>query len=170
MKMSHRLSWRGLAAALFAAIAVLTSQPLQSASASEDRAADRKGLTTLLAQWEEAWNAHDMHALAALFHEDAVWVLWTGEVWTGRQRFEDGMVEVHKTVYANSTQRERLEELAFVGPDAAVMRFHSELTGDTRYPGKVVQSRKILIVTRRDGMWRIGWGQNTRFSERPPAK
>jgi hypothetical protein len=40
--------------------------------------------------------------------------------------FEDGMVEVHKTVYANSMQRERLEELAFVGPDAAVMRFHSE--------------------------------------------
>jgi uncharacterized protein (TIGR02246 family) len=157
-------------AALFAALAVLTCQPMQSASASEDRAADRKDLTALLERWEDAWNTHDMHALAALFHEDAVWVLWTGEVWTGRKKFEDGMVEVHKTVYANSIQRERLEELTFVGPDAAVMRFHSELTGDTRYPGKVVQSRKILVVTRRDGMWRIGWGQNTRFTERPPAK
>jgi hypothetical protein len=31
-------------------------------------------------QWETAWNEHDMHALAGLFHEDAVWVLWTGEV------------------------------------------------------------------------------------------
>lgn len=50
------------------------------------------------------------------------------------------------------------------------MRFHSELTGDTRYPGKVVQSRKILVVTRLDGIWRIGWGQNTRFTERPPVK
>jgi hypothetical protein len=41
------------------------------------------------------------------------------DVWTGRKRFEDGMVEV---------------------------------------------------ITRRDGSWRIGWGQNTRFTERPPAK
>ena len=157
-------------AALFTAIAVLTFQPLQSAHAAEDRTADRKELTALLERWEGAWNKHDMHALAALFHEDAVWVLWTGEVWTGRKRFEDGMVEVHKTVYANSMQRERLEELAFVGPDAAVMRFHSELTGDTRYAGKVVQSRKILVLTRRDGIWRIGWGQNTRFTERPPGR
>jgi uncharacterized protein (TIGR02246 family) len=160
----------GVLAALFAAITVVTCQPAQSASVAEDRAADRKQIEALLERWEDAWNNHDMHALAALFHEDAVWVLWTGEVWTGRKRFEEGMAEVHKTVYANSIQRERLEELAFVGPDAAVMRFHSELTGDARYPGKVVESRKILVVTRRDGMWRIGWGQNTRFTERPPAK
>ena len=155
--------------AFFAAIAVLMCLSLQRAFAAEDRAAERKELAALLQQWEVAWNAHDMHALAALFHEDAVWVLWTGEVWTGRKKFEDGMVEVHKTVYANSIQRERLEELTFVGTDAAVMRFHSELTGDTRYPGKAVQSRKILVLTRRDGVWRIGWGQNTRFTERPPS-
>lgn len=169
MKTTRQPLWSGFAA-LFATIALLTCQPLQSASVSEDRAADRKELKALLERWEAAWNHHDMHALAALFHEDAVWVLWTGEVWIGRQKFEDGMVEVHKTVYANSIQRERIEELTFVGPDAAVMRFHSELTGDTRYPGKAVQSRKILVVTRREGIWGIGWGQNTRFVERPPAK
>lgn len=169
MKVTRHLLCSRLAA-LFAAVAVLTFQPLQSASASEDRAADRKELAALLERWEGAWNKHDMRALAALFHEDAVWVLWTGEVWTGRKRFEDGMAEVHKTVYANSMQRERLEELAFVGPDAAVMRFHSKLTGDARYPGKVVQSRKILVLARRDGVWRIGWGQNTRFTGRPPAR
>jgi len=155
---------------LLAAMAVLTCQLSQAASVPEDRPADRKELSALLTRWEDAWNSHDMHALAALFHEDAVWVLWTGEVWIGRKKFEDGMVEVHKTVYANSIQREQLEELTFVGPDAAIMRFRSELTGDTRYPGQVVQSRKILLVTRQGGTWRIGWGQNTRFTERPPAK
>jgi uncharacterized protein (TIGR02246 family) len=167
MKGTRQPLWGGFAA-LFAVIATTACQPMQSASVSEDRATDQKELIALLGRWEDAWNSHDMHALAALFHEDAVWVLWTGEVWTGRKRFEDGMMEVHKTVYADSIQRERLEELAFVGPDAAVMRFHSELTGDTRYPGKTVQSRKLLVVTRRDGIWRIGWGQNTRFTERPP--
>jgi uncharacterized protein (TIGR02246 family) len=169
MKTTRQRSWDGFAA-VCASIAVLASQPLPAATVSEDPTADHKDISALLERWEDAWNDHDMHSLAALFHEDAVWVLWTGEVWTGRKKFEDGMTEVHKTVYAKSVQHERLEELTFVGPDAAVMRFRSELTGDTRYPGKVVQSRKILVVTRRDGIWRIGWGQNTRFSERPPAR
>jgi uncharacterized protein (TIGR02246 family) len=149
------------------AIAAFAAWSSLAASDASERAADRKQITALVEQWEKAWNTHDMHALAALFHEDAVWVLWTGEVWTGRQTFEDGMIAVHKTVYANSTQRERLEELTFVGPDAAVVRFESTLTGDTRAADKVVRSRKILVVTRRDDVWRIGWGQNTRFADRP---
>jgi uncharacterized protein (TIGR02246 family) len=138
--------------------------------ATEDRPADRKQVMSLIAQWEDAWNTHDMTAFAALFHDDAVWVLWTGDVWTGRQVIQDGMAAVHKTVYLNSIQRERLEELTFVGPDAAVVRFESTLTGDTRQPEKTIKSRKILVVTKRDGSWRIGWGQNTRFADRPPTK
>jgi len=128
-----------------------------------DRTEDRAQIARLLADWETAWNTHDMRRLAALFREDAVWVLWTGEVWTGRARFEAGMADVHKTVYQNSIQREHLEELRFVGPDAAVLRFQSELAGDTRYPDRTVRSRKILVLTRTGGEWRIGWGQNTRF-------
>ncbi len=82
-----------------------------------------------------------MRRLAALFHEDAVWVLWTGEVWTGRAR----------------------EDLAFVGPDAAVVRLQSTLTGDTRYPDGPSGAASFWVLTRTDGQWRIGWGQNTRF-------
>ena len=75
---------------------------------------------------------------------------------------------VHRTVFRNSIQRERLEELTFVGPDAAVVRFYSTLTGDERSPNEVVRSRKILMVTRRDGLWRVGWGQNTRLAASTP--
>jgi uncharacterized protein (TIGR02246 family) len=155
--------------ALVIAVA-FTSTTLHAATEADDRPADRKEITALVTKWEETWNSHDMHAAAALFHEDGVWVLWTGEVWTGRKAFEDGMVAVHKSVYANSIQRERLEELTFVGPDAAVVRFESTLTGDTRQPDKVVHSRKILVVTRKNGVWGVGWGQNTRFAEPRPSK
>ena len=130
---------------------------------SDDRQKDRAEIGQLLSDWETAWNTHDMHRLAALFREDAVWVLWTGDVWTGRARFEEGMIKVHQTVYRNSVQREQLEELTFLGPDAAVLRFQSTLDGDMRYPGSTIHSRKILILTRRSGKWLIGWGQNTRF-------
>ena len=130
--------------------------------------ADREQLTSIIDKWEKAWNSHDMHAFASLFHEDGVWILWTGEVWKGRNAIEEGHAAVHKTVFRNSIQRERLEELTFVGPDAAVVRFYSTLTGDERAPGKTIRSRKILIVTKRAGAWKVGWGQNTRLADSTP--
>jgi hypothetical protein len=75
-----------------------------------------------------------------------------------RNSIEEGHAAVHKTVFRNSVQRERLEELTFLGPGAAVVRFYSTLTGDERNPGKVIRSRKILIVTKREGRWKVGWG------------
>lgn len=133
-----------------------------------DRTADREQIAAMLTRWEAAWNRHDMAAFASLFHDDGVWVLWTGAVWQGRQVIEEGHAEVHRTVFRNSIQREHLEELTFVGADAAVVRFCSTLAGDERAPGKVVRSRKLLVVTKRDGAWGIGWGQNTRLADTVP--
>jgi uncharacterized protein (TIGR02246 family) len=117
---------------------------------------------------EKAWNDHDMRALANLFHEDGTWVLWTGAVWKGRTKIEEGHAEVHKTVFRNSTQRKRIEELVFLGSDSAVVRTYETLTGDERSPDKVVRSRKILVVTLRGGEWKIAWGQNTRLADTTP--
>jgi uncharacterized protein (TIGR02246 family) len=132
---------------------------------SAARNSDRDEIMAILKAWEDAWNRHDMRAFGKLFHEDGVWVLWTGQIWTGRTAIEEGHAAVHRTVFRNSVQRERLEELTFVGPDAAVVRFYSTLTGDERYPDKLVRSRKILVVTRRADGWKVGWGQNTRFAD-----
>jgi len=133
------------------------------AQPSQDRASDRAHVNGMLQAWENAWNTHDMKAFAGLFCDDAIWVLWTGDVWSGRPTIERGMTEVHNTVYRTSIQRERLEELKFVGPDAAVVRFQSSLTGDARFPDRTIHSRKILVMSRRGADWCIAWGQNTRF-------
>lgn len=137
-------------------------------AAPPDRTADRERIENILQLWEDAWNSHDMHAFANLFHEDGTWILFTGEVWTGRTAIEEGHAAVHKTIFRNSIQRERLEELTFVGPDAAVVRFYSTLSGHEKSPDKIIRSRKFLVVTRRDGEWRIGWGQNTRLADSTP--
>jgi uncharacterized protein (TIGR02246 family) len=159
---------RAIAAATLS-IFLLTSA--STAQAAEDRQADRAQINKILQGWENAWNTHDMKSFAALFRDDAIWVLWTGDVWVGRPKIEAGMTDVHNTVYRTSIQRERLEELTFVGPDSVVVRFESTLTGDTRYPDRSVHSRKFLVLTRTAGQWKIGWGQNTRFIKdlQPPA-
>lgn len=136
-----------------------------SQDAPTSNSSDRQQIVGIVERWEEAWNSHDMRALANLFHEDGIWILWTGDVWKGRPAIEEGHAAVHKTVFRDSIQRERLEELTFVGPDAAVVRFYSTLAGDERTPDKITRSRKILIVTKRGGTWKVGWGQNTRLAD-----
>jgi uncharacterized protein (TIGR02246 family) len=154
------------------AVASVAIGSAQSSASTRDQPAnaakDREEITSILSRWEEAWKQHDMAAFASLFHEDGVWVLWTGEVWTGRRVIEEGHAAVHKTVFRNSIQREHLEELRFVGPDAAIMRFCSVLTGDERAPNDVIRSRKFVVVTRRQGTWKVSWGQNTRLAGSVP--
>lgn len=155
-------------ALMLAAAVVLLCALVNERTLAADRAADREQISTIISRWEEAWNRHDMRAFASQFHEDAVWVLWTGDVCTGRQAIEEGHAAVHKTFFRNSTQRERIEELTFPSPDTAVARFCSVLTGDERAPDKVIRSRKFLVLTKRSGAWKIGWGQNTRLADSVP--
>jgi uncharacterized protein (TIGR02246 family) len=163
-----KLASKSCSFTLFVALLCICSTSLGQDKQSSSRPSDRAKIKAILDSWEEAWNNHDMRALANLFHEDGIWILWTGAVWKGKARIEAGMADVHKTVYRNSIQREQLEELTFVGPDAAVVRFYSTLSGDERYPDKVVRSRKFLMVTRKKGVWRVGWGQNTRLADTTP--
>jgi uncharacterized protein (TIGR02246 family) len=137
----------------------------QSADTTNQKISDSTQLIAILQSWERSWNSHDMHAFANLFHEDAVWILWTGNVWKGRTAIENGHANVHKTYFRNSIQTEELEELTFVGSEVAVVRFNSTLTGDERYPDKIIRSRKLLVVTKRNNVWKVGWGQNTRFAD-----
>ena len=118
--MARTRFWRAAVAVCLVAAA---STALSQNSPTAERSRDRDQIMAIIQRWEEAWNSHDMRAFASLFHEDGTWILWTGAVWTGRTAIEEGHAAVHKTVFRNSIQRERLEELTFVGPDAAVVRF-----------------------------------------------
>jgi len=104
-----------------------------------ERGKGRAEITSILGRWEEAWRTHDMTAFASLLHEDGVWLLWTGDVWTGRRVIEERHAAVHKT-------------------DAVIVRSCSVLTGDERAPTEVVRSRKFLVVTRRQGVWKVSRG------------
>ena len=120
VKMETRLGMNRVALmVVIIGLLCFSADALGEKSQASDRGADRERILSILARWEEAWNRHDMKAFASLFHEDGVWVLWTGDVWEGRNVIEQGHAAVHKTVFRNSIQRERLEELRFTGAGGA---------------------------------------------------
>jgi uncharacterized protein (TIGR02246 family) len=164
---------RALLFAIAAAVAApLCAQPVAAAAVqAEASAKDRAEILALYARWEEAWNSHNGAAWADLFHEDGTWVLWTGGSWTGRTHMEAEMRKVFETVYAKSVQRWRSPpEIRFLAPDVAVARAISTTTGDSRQSGVTIHGNKMLVLTRRAGVWKVLFGQNSRLTEAEVAK
>jgi uncharacterized protein (TIGR02246 family) len=126
--------------------------------------ADRREINRLFERWENAWNTHNGHAWAELFHDDATWILWTGATWKGRDVIEKGIGDAYRTVYRESRQSSQPQEIRAVAPDVVIARSLTTLTGDTREPGATIYGRKLLVLTKRDGVWRVLYGQNTRLT------
>jgi len=160
-------SWK---AALALSAALVGVVPMFPTRAQVERAAsagqtDEAQVRAIFEAWQRSWNTHDMAAFARLFHDDGTWILWTGGVWVGRAPIEQGMAQVHRTVYRNSTQLIRVDEVRIVAPGVAVVRALTTLTGDSRAPDQTIRGRKLFVLTRRDGVWRIAYGQNTRLAD-----
>lgn len=146
-------------------ISTITARTAHTQPASNGlglRAWDSVQIVALVDKMQSAWNKHDMHAFAGLFQTDAVFILWNAEVMNGRDSIEAGHARVHQSILRNSIRKEQIDEIRFVSDDVAVLRTYDNLTGDERYPTQTTESRKLFVCTKRDGLWRIGWGQTTR--------
>ena len=150
------------------AILVMLFASVSEGAPQSARDSDRKQITDFMAALDETWNKHDMHAHAELFHEDGVWIVWTGQVLKGRAEYEATTAPLHKTVFKKSVHKGRIEELTFVAPDVAVVRGYGTVVGNEPTPDKVERYRILVVLTKRNGVWKLSWGQKTRFSDRTP--
>lgn len=132
--------------------------------------ADRSAINDLFKRWERAWAAQDSAAWAKLFHEDGTWVLWTGGVWQGRPAMEAGLREPFATFYRGSRQTWGPLDIRPLAPGVVVTRGISTTVGDSRQPGATIYGNKMFVITKRNGDWRILYGQNTRLNEAEIAK
>jgi uncharacterized protein (TIGR02246 family) len=148
-----------------AALLLMTVTPAESAQATAKLdPADLRQIEGIFQRWEAAWNTHNGRAWAELFHDDATWILWTGAVWQGRDVIEKGIADAYQTVYRESRQTSEPQEIRAVAPDVVIARSLTTLTGDAREPGVTIYGRKLLVLTKRNGTWRVLYGQNTRLT------
>lgn len=151
---------------LLAVLVSLSAASGCSTTAPAQGADDKAAILAVIAEFEDAWNRHDMEAFAALFHEDAAWVNWRGGYWRGIDEIKRGHTVIHQTFYKNTRmQTIAVEDVTFLTPVVAVTHDRNNMTGDERSPGQLLRYRKTMVWTKRNGVWRISAGHNTRLQE-----
>src|SRR3712207_2006654 len=126
--------------------------------------ADTLDLEDVPAAFVDAWNRHDMPALAGLFAEDANFVNAVGMWWRSQAEIEAAHATAHATVFKNSHLDGGAASLLKLRPGVAAVHMAWELTGQTGPNHKPSEPRRgilLLVLTEGRGGWRIRVAQNT---------
>jgi uncharacterized protein (TIGR02246 family) len=109
------------------------------------------------AAFQAAWNAHDMDAFAALFHDDASFVNRFAHYVRGVDQIVALHRPLHETLYSDSTLANALIAVDAVADNAAVVQFWSRLSAGAAHPAgpHTVDTLILAVLTRREGAWRI---------------
>jgi uncharacterized protein (TIGR02246 family) len=112
----------------------------------------------------EAWNRHDMVALAQLFAADARFVNVVGMFWRSRTEIEAAHVATHKTIFANSRLTILAVEAQSLVTNCVAIHMRWRLEGQLGMEGEqdVPRHGILLFILRAiDDNWEIIVAQNT---------
>ena len=112
----------------------------------------------------EAWNAHDMKALAELFVDDAHWINIVGMHWPGKPAIVAGHAAYHQTFFRTTGIEMADVEIREISPHVAAAVILLKVDPFTPPDGITRPSsedRLSLILTKRSGRWLIAHGHNT---------
>jgi uncharacterized protein (TIGR02246 family) len=112
----------------------------------------------------EAWNAHDMRALAELFVDDAHWINIVGMHWPGKPAVVAGHAAYHQTFFRTTGIEMADVEIREISPDvtaAVILLKVDPFTPPDGIARPSSEDRLSLILTKRSGRWLIAHGHNT---------
>ena len=136
---------------------------------------DRKAIESIAASFQDAWNRHDMDALASLMAEEVDFVTVLGvHGWEkGRKEFKDRHAEVHQTLFKESVLAVKETHVKFIRPDVAIAHVVWETRGDRipdRKPGEPRDGIFTWVLEKRAGKWLIIASQNTESKQPRPGQ
>jgi uncharacterized protein (TIGR02246 family) len=106
----------------------------------------------------EAWNAHDMKALAELFVDDAHWINIVGMHWPGKRAVVTGHAAYHQTFFRTTGVEMAGLEIGEISPDVAAAVILLKVDPFTPPDGITRPSsedRLSPVLTKRSGRWLI---------------
>lgn len=117
----------------------------------------------------EAWNRHDMQALAALFAEDANFVNVVGMWWKSRAEIHAAHEATHATIFRNSRLEGEIGAITDLGSGVVALHLTWQLSGMSDPQGNQAPPRRgiLLFILQEfpDSGWRIKVAQNTDIIE-----
>jgi len=107
--------------------------------------------------FQQAWNAHDMEALGALFDADARFVNRFGHFVRGTADIVALHAPIHKSIYSDSTLDNEVIDVIPLSDGAAVVYFWSRLTVGSAHPAgpHAVDTLILAVMTRHGDRWLI---------------
>lgn len=117
--------------------------------------------------FQNAWNAHDMAALGALFDADATFVNRFGHYVRGVDEIVALHTPIHETIYRDSTLENEVIDTIPIAEGAAVVHFWSRLTVGPLHPAgpHSVDTLILAVLTRLDGAWLIKALENVTLAD-----
>jgi len=127
-------------------------------------APDEQAIRSVVTAYGTTWNHHDMGAMAELFADNAHWVNIVGWHWPGKAGVVAGHEAIHRSFFHKTDIEIADIENRMIAPDVAVSVVHLKVGPFTPPDGMTrpaSEDRLSLVLTKRDGTWRIAHGHNT---------
>jgi len=150
---------------------MLSTAVAQNASApAQDK--DSAAIAKAVQGYMDAWNTHDVHAVALTYTEDCDFVNNFGTLTHGRAGMETTFGPFMTGAYSATHQTGSVRTVRFLKPDVAAVDVDWEMTGAKNQDGSVRPTRKglhSLIMTKQgDGSWLIAVMHVHEFTATPP--
>jgi uncharacterized protein (TIGR02246 family) len=118
----------------------------------------------IAAEWQAAWNAHDMSRIGALITADADWITVGGRHLRGAAEVQSVHHTLHESALRHTVWANHSVDAQPIGADAALLHLAWAVSGETDANGTLRPPRKGLFtwVLVRDAQgWRIRAAQGT---------
>jgi uncharacterized protein (TIGR02246 family) len=117
----------------------------------------------LIANYANAWNAHDVGRDGASVPQDGTFVNVVGTYDKGREEIRHLHAAIHASFYKDSAIRSEVLDARELAPGVIVAHVANELEGDARAPGQTVRTLATYVIEQRAGSWKFTAGHNTRI-------
>jgi len=132
--------------------------------------ADVHAIRGIEAQWESAWNHHNIAAMVRLGAPDADWVNLAGQWFQGGHAFAKSLESLHSGKVKNSTWHTEQIHVRFLSPAIAVVHVYFSTSGERNPDGSPRPPRRGIftrVEEKRADRWLIVASQATNIV--PPA-
>lgn len=125
---------------------------------------DESAVRDVLAEYQVAWNRHNMAAFGRLFTENCDYVNVAGVQWKGLQEIVQGQAELFQNRLKSAVRTLTGVEVRFSTPDVALVHATWDVTSRSRSTGEAVRVLKeitTITMVKTNGKWLITAFQNT---------